>query len=36
MIAGVLEWIANDVTYDNFWRVYLDLKDLHLLYGDIR
>ena len=29
MIAGVLEWIANDVTYDNFWRVYLDLKDLH-------
>ena len=29
MIAGVLEWIANDVTYDKFWRVYLDLKDLH-------
>ena len=29
MIAGVLAWIANDVTYENFWSVYLDLKDLH-------
>ena len=29
MIAGVLAWIANNVTYDNFWSVYLDLKNLH-------
>ena len=29
MIAGVLAWIVSDVTYDKFWRVYLDLKNLH-------
>ena len=29
LIAGVLAWIANNVTYDNFWSVYLDLKNLH-------
>ena len=29
MIAGVLAWIVNDVTYENFWKVYLDLKNLH-------
>ena len=29
MIAGVLAWIVNDVTYDKFWKVYLDLKNLH-------
>ena len=29
MIAGVLAWIVNDVTYDNFWKVYLDLKNLY-------
>ena len=25
----MLAWIVNDVTYDNFWKVYLDLKNLH-------
>ena len=29
MMKGVLAWIANDVTYENFWSVYLDLKSLH-------
>ena len=29
MMKGVLAWIANDVTYENFWSVYLDLKNLH-------
>ena len=29
MIAGVLAWIVNEVTYENFWKVYLDLKNLH-------
>ena len=29
MIAGVLAWIVSDVTYDKFWKVYLDLKNLH-------
>ena len=29
MMDGVLAWIANDVTYDEFWPVYLDLKSLH-------
>ena len=29
MMKGVLAWIANDVTYENFWNVYLDLKSLH-------
>ena len=28
MMKGVLAWIANDVTYENFWSVYLDLKSL--------
>ena len=32
MIAGVLAWIVSDVTYDKFWKVYLDLKNLR---GDI-
>ena len=32
MMDGVLAWIANDVTYDEFWNVYLDLNSLH---GDI-
>ena len=29
MMKGVLAWIANDVTFENFWSVYLDLKSLH-------
>ena len=29
MMDGVLAWIANDVTYDEFWPVYLDVKSLH-------
>ena len=29
MMEGVLAWIAYDMTYDKFWRVYLDLKNLH-------
>ena len=29
MISGVLAWIVNDVTCENFWKVYLDLKNLH-------
>ena len=29
MMKGVLAWIANDVTYENFWSVYLDLESLH-------
>ena len=29
MMKGVLAWIANDVTYENFWSVYLDIKSLH-------
>ena len=29
MMKGVLAWIANDVTYENFWSVYLDIKNLH-------
>ena len=28
MVKGVLAWIVNNVTYQNFWKVYLDLKDL--------
>ena len=28
MMDGVLAWIANDVTYEKFWKVYLDLKSL--------
>ena len=29
MMDGVLSWIAVDVTYDKFWKVYLELKNLH-------
>ena len=29
MMDGVLSWIALYVTYDKFWKVYLELKDLH-------
>ena len=29
MMKGVLAWIVNDVAYQNFWKVYLDLKNLH-------
>ena len=29
MMEGVLSWIANYVTYDKFWSVYLELKNLH-------
>ena len=29
MMVGVLAWIANSVTYDNFWKVYLDFENLH-------
>ena len=29
MTAGVLAWMVSDVTYENFWKVYLDLKNLH-------
>ena len=29
MMEGVLAWIANDMTYDKFWRAYLYLKNLH-------
>ena len=29
MMDGVSAWIANDVKYDEFWKVYLDLKSLH-------
>ena len=29
MMDGVLSWIAVYVTYDKFWNVYLELKNLH-------
>ena len=29
MMESVLSWIAISVTFDKFWRVYLDLKNLH-------
>ena len=29
MMDGVLSWIAVHVTYDKFWNVYLELKNLH-------
>ena len=29
MTDGVLSWIAVHVTYDKFWKVYLELKNLH-------
>ena len=29
MTVGVLKWIANDMAYDTFWKVYLELKNLH-------
>ena len=29
MMDGVLSWIAVYVTYDKFWKVYLELKNLH-------
>ena len=29
MIEGVLTWIAVDVTCDKFWKIYLDLKNVH-------
>ena len=29
MMDGVLSWIAVNVTYDKFWKVYLELKNLH-------
>ena len=29
MMDGVLSWIAVHVTYDKFWKVYLELKNLH-------
>ena len=29
MMNGVLSWIAVYVTYDKFWKVYLELKNLH-------
>ena len=39
MMKGVLAWIVNDVPYQNFWKVYLDLKNLLKedisLFGDM-
>ena len=29
MMDSVLSWIAVYVTYDKFWKVYLELKNLH-------
>ena len=29
MMDGALSWIAVYVTYDKFWKVYLELKNLH-------
>ena len=29
MMESVLSWIAISVTYDKFWSVYLELKNLH-------
>ena len=29
MMESVLSWIAVSVTYDKFWSVYLELKNLH-------
>ena len=29
MMENVLSWIAINVTYDKFWKVYLELKDLN-------
>ena len=29
MMDGVLSWIAIYVTYDKFWKVYLELRNLH-------
>ena len=29
MMESVLSWIAISVTYDRFWSVYLELKNLH-------
>ena len=29
MMDGVLSWIAIYVTYDKFWSVYLQLKNIH-------
>ena len=29
MMDGVLSWIAVHVTYDKFWKVYFELKNLH-------
>ena len=29
MVESVLSWIAVSVTYDKFWSVYLELKNLH-------
>ena len=29
MMESVLSWIAMSVTYDKFWSVYLELKNLH-------
>ena len=29
MMNGVSSWIAVHVTYDKFWKVYLELKNLH-------
>ena len=29
IMDGVLSWIALYVTYDKFWKVYLELKNLH-------
>ena len=38
MIDSVLSWIAISVTYDKFWSIYLELKNLHddtLVFIDI-
>ena len=29
MMDSILSWIAISVTYDKFWRIYLELKNLH-------
>ena len=29
MMECVLSWIATYVTYNNFWKIYLELKNLH-------
>ena len=29
MMDGVLSWIAVYLTYDKFWKVYVELKNLH-------